>query len=99
MEFKKYKPFRSEKYKAFIRSLPCVVCSTEPTEAAHQRIDGMGGMGVKPPDSYCLPLCYECHAREHQIGAITFWANAMIDRRKEIIVCLTLYLERVVKNG
>jgi hypothetical protein len=91
----KSKIFRSEKYKRFIRSLPCCVCGRPESEAAHQKL-GEGGMGIKPPDTQCLPLCHECHTKEHQMGELSFWFKVFrVDRKKEIIKCLTLYLEKI----
>ena len=29
-------------------------------------------MGLKPSDRWCISLCKDCHARQHQIGEIGF---------------------------
>ena len=67
---------------AFIRTLPCVACGKPaPSECAHVRMGTGGGMGYKPADRYCLPLCgpMGCHARQHQIGETAFWAELGVD--------------------
>jgi len=42
------------------------------------RIGSGAGMGEKPDDWRCVPLCggpEGCHARQHRIGERTFWAE------------------------
>ena len=38
-----------------------------------------GGVGMKPADRYCVPLCTDCHALQHQFGELTFWSTVRID--------------------
>jgi hypothetical protein len=65
---------------AFVRQLPCVACGkAAPSEAAHVRTGTDGGVGVKPGDRYAVPLCAACHAKQHQIGELTFWSALRID--------------------
>jgi len=52
---------RSEKHRRFIAGLPCVYCRKSPCQAAHIRNGHEGGMGLKPCDSLCVPLCPDCH--------------------------------------
>lgn len=71
------------KHRAFVRSLNCVGCGATPSECAHVRmshfegvtvpLEERGGTGLKPADKWCVPLCRECHARQHQSGENTFW--------------------------
>ena len=59
---KKMKIYRSEKYKKFIRSKPCIICG-KTSQAHHVRRSYFGaGMGIKPSDFVCIPLCRECHS-------------------------------------
>lgn len=44
-------------------------------QAAHVRSNTGGGMGLKPCDSYCVPLCCFCHGAQHCCGERTFWAK------------------------
>src|SRR6516162_5539973 len=65
---------------AFVRRLPCVACGkAAPSEAAHVRTGTDGGTGMKPGDRYAVPLCAACHAKQHQIGELTFWSTLRID--------------------
>lgn len=62
--------FRSPAYLAFVRTLPCCVCGS-PANAAHHLIGlwNVSGMGLKAPDSMCMPVCDgpgdTCHRRIH----------------------------------
>ncbi|RUR52721.1 DUF968 domain-containing protein [Vreelandella populi] len=68
--------YRSEKYLAFVRSLPCSVCGTDQGVVAHHLIGmwGMSGMGLKAPDSMTLPVCdgpgNTCHRLVHNNKAL-----------------------------
>ena len=55
-------PVRDEKYKAWVRTLPCCVseCNRGRIEAAHTGSDG--GMRLKASDRSCVPLCHYHHA-------------------------------------
>lgn len=81
---------RSEAYLAFIRSEPCMgICGESEhlrngpnftgIEAAHCRILGGGGVGLKPSDFYAIPLCNRCHGMQHQKGERTFWDFLRVD--------------------
>ena len=66
--------FRSQRHCTHIRSHACVNCDAEaPIEVAHVRIGSGAGMGQKPHDYWAVPLCRDCHARQHNIGERTFW--------------------------
>lgn len=71
----KQKPIRDKKHLSFIRKLNCAVCGMWPTEACHIRKFGDGGMGMKPSDSRCIPMCHECHAEQHRIGEEKFFGD------------------------
>jgi hypothetical protein len=71
---------RRSQHLAFIRQLPCVVCGkAPPSEAAHVRSGSDGSAGMKPADRYCLSLCSDCHALQHQFGELAFWSTVRID--------------------
>ncbi len=86
-------PKRRAQHLAFVRQLPCVACGYRaPSEAAHVRTGTDGGTGTKPSDRYAVPLCASrttilgeryfiegCHARQHRVGELTFWAVLQID--------------------
>lgn len=52
-------PARDWRYRAWIRTLPCLVCGCVGSEAAHTGSDG--GMKLKASDYSCVPLCPEHH--------------------------------------
>lgn len=62
----KDKPWRSNKYLSYIRTLDCVATG-RPAEVAHHIIGcGMGGvMGDKIDDSLTIPLTQEMHLELH----------------------------------
>jgi hypothetical protein len=71
---------RRVQHLAFIRQLTCVACGKAgPSVAAHVRTGTDGGTGMKPSDRYAVPLCAECHAKQHRIGELTFWSALRID--------------------
>ena len=65
------KTARSWRYLAWVRSLPCAVCGSEPSEAAHTGSDGGMSMG-KASDYSAIPLCSDCHTQSaesyHRLG-------------------------------
>ncbi len=72
---------RRAQHLAFVRELPCLACrwDGEGIQAAHVRSGTDGGMGMKPSDRYVVPLCAAHHARQHQVGELTFWGDLGID--------------------
>lgn len=71
-------PIRSASFLQFVRGFACTCVETDPTgcagkiEAAHVRRGTDGGIGQKPSDRYCIPLCSEHHAEQHRIGEQSF---------------------------
>ena len=73
---------RALSHLAFVRAIGiCVACGAQQgrCEAAHIRSRTDGGMGIKPSDRFSVPLCQECHARQHRCGEQTFWGELGID--------------------
>jgi len=71
---------RKGQHLTFVRQLACVACGkAAPSDAAHVRTGTDSGIGIKPADRYSVPLCSACHARQHQIGELTFWSQLRID--------------------
>jgi len=86
-------PLRSRAYKAWIRTLPCIVpwCSFSPVHAAHTGFDG--GMGVKAADWSCVPLCALHHWQYHQIGRSQFASSHRLSLADEVVRCNARYAE------
>lgn len=71
---------RNATHRAFLGTLPCLACGRQgSTEVAHVRSGTDGGMGIKPGDRYCVPLCVVCHALQHRMGELSFWSAHRID--------------------
>jgi hypothetical protein len=61
---------RSPAHRAWVRGHQCSVpsCMLMPIECAHVRTGTDGGTGIKPSDRWCISLCRDHHAEQHQIG-------------------------------
>ena len=75
-------PPRDDRFKAWIRTLPCLCCGVAGrSEAAHTGSDG--GMGIKASDYTCIPLCPACHTQGpyayHRIGKRPFEKRFRLD--------------------
>lgn len=73
---------RSPAHRAWVRGHQCSVpnCDLRPIECAHVRDGTDGGMGIKPSDKWCISLCRDHHAEQHQIGEKSF------DKRHGIVM-------------
>lgn len=84
---------RSEKHKAWVRSLPCCGKFSPVHEGAiepmHVRVTTDGCASEKPSDYFILPACKRCHAQQHQIGEWT-WHRTMSGYRDPAMVALNL---------
>lgn len=64
---------RNPDHLSWIRTLSCTVPGcTDPSVAAHVRQGTGGGMGLKPPDEWSVPLCHAHHSEQHAIGHLAF---------------------------
>lgn len=75
------RPVDDPRYRAWIRTFPCVVCgSARRIEAAHT---GPRGLGQKSDSKKCLPFCFGCHQDKpdsyHKIGPVAFAAKHQLD--------------------
>ena len=71
--YQKQTPHRDAEYRTWIRTQPCALCGSGPSQAAHQSILDQA-VGRKADDRFILPLCWLCHlAGEHQHGVLTTW--------------------------
>jgi hypothetical protein len=73
---------RCPAHRKWVRGHACSACGTETAiECAHVRIGTDGGTGIKPSDKWCISLCKDCHARQHQIGEAAFEAETHINMK------------------
>ena len=91
---------RDAGYLALVRQCPCLKCGMEPAEAAHVRFASAAfgkasGMGKKPEDRFCVPLCAQCHrldrGAQHNRGEQAFWQEIDIN---PLLVAAHLYAQR-----
>ena len=72
---------RNARYLRWIRSLPCAVCGSLPSEAAHTGSNG--GMKLKASDYSCIPLCHDHHTAAadsiHRLGKAEFECRHDLD--------------------
>lgn len=74
---------RSPRHRKWVRGFACCACGSQvAVECAHVRNGTDGGMGMKPSDRWCISLCKDCHARQHNVGETTFADHHQIDLRK-----------------
>ena len=87
------KTYRSKKYLAFVRTLPCTVpiaMCQGPVAAHHTET---GGVGMKGPDLSCVPLCALHHQEIHSQGRITFQEKHSLDIQLSNLKVLRQYIE------
>jgi hypothetical protein len=69
-----------------IRQCPCLSCGREGVDAAHVRMTTADrinpGMQQKPHDHEAVPLCRDCHTRQHSMSEVVFWNRLKIDPLK-----------------
>lgn len=82
------------KYLDWIREQPCVLSGQSPSDPAHIRIGGGGGMGMKPSDDRVLPLAHHLHAEQHQVGELTFWRDAFAMNDRLLIEAIIAMAEK-----
>lgn len=58
----------------WIRTLPCLVCGNLPSQAAHVKSRGAGGLSED-----LVPLCHTHHAEQHAIGMGSFMVKIGMD--------------------
>lgn len=87
--YPKIQPMRSESYKKFIRSLPCLICGRD-SEHHHEPLEfDSRGTALKGPDNEAMPLCVIHHTADrlsrHRMGREKFYSLYNIDWRKVIV--------------
>jgi hypothetical protein len=68
-------------HRRWVRRHRCCVkgCKRVPIECAHVRLGAGAGLGLKPPDSRCISLCWLHHREQHNIGEGAFEARYDLD--------------------
>ncbi len=62
------------RHRKFVRSHCCCVpgCQAAEVQFAHVRSANNSGVGLKPHDCFGVPLCFNHHQEQHQVGQGTF---------------------------
>lgn len=91
--YRMVRPVRSESYKAFVRSFPCIRCGTvrRLRDAAHI---GPHGIGQKASDLDTVPACRICHRELHRLGRVKFEMLHGLDFAQAIEALQHMYLIR-----
>ena len=95
-------PERNKEYLEYLRKQPCLWCGkSNNIEAHHLRINGFGGVSIKPKDVYCVSLCKECHVNYHIHGSDKFFEDCKwITKYVDIVSFLKFnYLRWLNKKG
>lgn len=88
------KPGAAPLHLAFVRTLPCAARAPTcigPVQAHHVRTGTGGGMGMKPADWWCVPLCGFHHGDLHNRGARSFEALHGLDLKAMALRLATLH--------
>lgn len=80
-------------YREFVSTFPCLNCGKSgPSDPHHDRRFKNCGVGMKPPDTYLIPLCHECHVKTEGCDVDPLVAAVAM------LKMLTMYMARL-KNG
>jgi hypothetical protein len=84
----------------FVKTRRCSACGAwPPVEAAHVRVLLSDKTGVRLPRSHkgraawgCIPLCKECHLRQHEMGEEAFREENEMDYAAIVATNLVAHL-------
>jgi ribosomal protein L37AE/L43A len=95
----KHPRIKDAEHRKFIGGLHCIVCGDNTSvEACHIRFPDLQagkrptGGAEKSDDIYTLPMCSECHRKQHKMSERGFWEVRNIDAVK---VAQALYIVHV----
>ena len=71
MIYQKTKQIKSKIHLKYVSEHPCTICSRTDVQSAHIRYAG-AGIGMKPCDSFVVPLCIEHHQEQHSMNERMF---------------------------
>jgi hypothetical protein len=68
-------------HEEWVRSLSCIVpgCRRSPCQFCHVRSAANAGTGLKPFDSFGVPMCALHHSEQHRIGQPAFQIRYHLD--------------------
>lgn len=79
---RKARPGDDRTYRRWIAGFDCCApgCSARaPSHPHHHSLTGQRGTARKPPDRFCMPLCFRSHRELHALsGAFKGWTKARL---------------------
>lgn len=81
----KIKNYRNPRYRKFIRSKLCLICSSKSQVTWHHEAFTLKGTGIKGPDIWTVPLCPNCHSVRNRLGFDSFWEASNLNPMYEIM--------------
>jgi len=91
MIYQKTKQIKSKIHLKYVSEHPCTICSRTDVQSAHIRYAG-AGIGMKPCDSFVVPLCIEHHQEQHGMNERMFWHLYQINPIAKALVFVLLHL-------
>jgi len=92
---------RDKNYLRWLAQFPCVICNVKDGTVVshHVRVGQAGGVGLKPGDDNCLPLCNTHHMELHNypLGEETFLTVNGIDHEEKTKEYYELYKSNLSK--
>src|SRR3990167_10613794 len=76
---------RCDAHLQWVRRMKCALDTTlcsDKIEACHVRTGTDGGTGIKPSDSWVIPMCSTHHREQHQCGEPAFERRYIIDMKE-----------------
>jgi len=89
--------WKSHKYLAHVRTRPCCVCGYPDVQAHHIRFSHIAGIGMKPPDTWAIPLCHQHHREWHDMGITSFQKKYEVDIYRELFEISKSWIENHAK--
>jgi len=84
----KEKRVYSKSYLKWLRSQPPLIGGTGQTVCHHIRLFKEGGVGLKPPDTSCIPIADSVHQQIHSSGRNGGERNVLLKRHKYTVEIL-----------
>ena len=90
--------YKNEKYRKWLARYPCIICGDDTTtEACHVRyafaaIGKASGIGKKPHDYYCVPMCGKHHRLQHSGNEFGFWTDRGGDPIPVALLLFAIYI-------
>jgi len=93
MRVKRPNRWRSKRYLDYLRGQACCRCGlAPPSQVHHLRKGSDGGIGLKPSDTWGVPVCDRCHGVMQRYEQAEGRADTLADRYRQCLQFLTDFL-------